>query len=75
MQVSIYTPKEKTDFPTLRAADEIERTYQSFVRGAYLTVDGVSVRVTSIGIGTTRDNEQWFFAPVTIAYNSHIRGL
>jgi hypothetical protein len=75
LQVSLYTPKEKTDFPLLRAADEIERTYQAFVRGSYLTADGVNVRVTSIGIGAAQFNDQWFFAPVTIAFTSHIKGL
>lgn len=75
LQVSLYTPKEKTDFPLLRAADEIEQTYQAFVRGLYLTVDGVNVRVTSIGVQAAQITDQWFFAPVTIAFTSHIKGL
>lgn len=75
LQISLYTPKEKTDFPLLRAADEIESTYQAFVRGSYLTVGGVSVRVTSIGIGAAQVNDQWFSAPVTISFTSQIKGL
>lgn len=75
LQLSLYFPKSQTDFPLLRTADEIEAAYQAYARGQYLTSDGVSARVTSIGIGPTTTSDAWFFAPVNINYESHIQGV
>ncbi len=75
LQVSLYTPKQRTDFPLLRAADQVEQTYQEFVRRSYLTSDGVNIRVTSIGVGASQSSDNWFFAPITISYTTYIKGL
>jgi hypothetical protein len=75
LQVSLYTAKERTDYPLLRAADEVEQAYQQFIRGAYLTADGVNVRIRSVGVGASQFNDHWFFAPMTITFTTYIKGL
>ena len=74
-QVSLFYPKSKTDFPSIRAADTIESAYQQYVRGSYLSSGGVSVRITSVGIGTASADEAWYFVPININYESYIKGV
>ena len=75
MQVSLRYPREQTDLPALRAADEIETIYQQYIRGGYLSHGGVSVRITSVGAGQARIDDAWYFVPVNINYESHIKGV
>jgi hypothetical protein len=75
LQVSLRFPREQTDLPLLRAADEIETAYQQFIRGGHLSHNGVSVRITSVGVGAPRVDDAWYFAPVNINYESHIKGV
>ncbi len=75
LQISLYYPKASGDIAMLQAADEIETTYQQYIRGGYLSSGGVSVRITSVGIGTPRADSAWFFAPININYESYIKGV
>lgn len=74
-QISLYYPKASGDVDLLKAADEIETVYQQYIRGGYLSSGGVSVRITSVGIGTPRADNAWFFAPININYESYIKGV
>lgn len=74
-QISLYYPKSSGDIEMLKAADEIETVYQQYIRGGYLSSGGVSVRITSVGIGTPRADNAWFFAPININYESYIKGV
>lgn len=75
MTVNLFYPKGGTDFPLMRMADKIESEYQKYLRGNRLTSGTTSVRITSIGMGNTQSDDVWFFAPVTILYESYIKGL
>lgn len=74
-QISLYYPKSSGDIAMLQAADEIETTYQQYVRGGYLSSGGVSVRITSVGLGTANADNAWFFTPININYESYIKGV
>ena len=75
LQISLHYPKASGDIEMLKAADEIETVYQQYIRGGYLSSGGVSVRITSVGIGTPRADSAWFFAPININYESYIKGV
>lgn len=74
MTVNLFYPKDKSDQPLLRAADAIEEEFQNYVRGDKLTSEDVSVRITSVGVGSADSDDVWFHAPVTILFESYIRG-
>jgi hypothetical protein len=75
LQASLFFPKSATDFPVLRMADLIDTALQQFVRGQYLISGATSVRLTSIGIGSTQPEEAWYMQPVNISYRAQVQGL
>lgn len=74
-QISLFYPKSTGDIDLLKAADEIEAVYQQYVRGAYLSIGSVNVRITSVGLGDTSADSAWFFAPININYESYLKGV
>ena len=74
-QISLFYPKSSGDIDLLQAADEIETVYQQYVRGAYLSSGSVSVRITSVGLGTASADNAWYFAPININYESYLKGV